>query len=342
MAKCGSQGPMICLNSAVCNATTGNCDHCPPGFRNDDTVFQGNQNCGLVESAIYAIYFIAGFFAIVVCLINLHEGYLYLVLKRNSRMKKLLFLASFWNFLLPIFLFCHYIEGFRFGIASTTFCVFILMCIQTQLMVFEYSLEMFLNFMYYHENPQTAFKIFIYSYIFWIINKFTYYLVILAGLVSKDTFLSNSGMLYMTVSVLFENIVNVSLAMQRNLKFVKGVKNLHIDNEVISSLAKKLETIRYMGPLFVIVIASVTITIITLYVVYDSSIPYSFILFALLVFITPMMGIMLLVLLKGAMKHQLIRSSSLFIAKNISIPVIPRKSHLTGADAHVVVRASSD
>ena len=74
-AHCGPFGPMICLNGATCNETTGSCENCPYGFTNDLTLFRGNVNCGLNETGIYFIYLFTVVFAFTVSAVAAASAY---------------------------------------------------------------------------------------------------------------------------------------------------------------------------------------------------------------------------------------------------------------------------
>ena len=310
-ALCGPLGPMICLNQATCNVTSGFCENCPAGFRNDEVMFQGNQNCGLSVVGITFIYIFTGVFALAVGTTALLAA----IRKKKSRMRKMLFLVTAWNFVLPFYVLAHYLEGYRFGIASVILFTTILMMVNTQVSVMTYTIESFMNVLCSNTvSSQRIYRVALAWYGFWMLNKLICAIVMLVGVAEESSYVFNIGQATLACSLLVEVGSNIFNARRHDQRLVRAVHALHKDlkldsvNPVVREFAERVAKGSIILPFYALLFLTLGIAIPVLFIVYDSSVPYAFVMWALLVMTWPLLGFQPIILLQTKLGRQMDRT----------------------------------
>lgn len=311
-ALCAPLGPMLCLNGATCNSTTGLCDNCPVGFRNDETLFRGNVNCGLDLAGIYFVYIFTALLSLFVMVLAMTTA----MRKKKSRMRNLLFLICTWNLVIIFLLLAHYLDGFRFGVASVILLFLVLGLVNTQVFAFEYSIASFLAII--NNNPNSNQQIYQFQlrwYLFWMSIKFICFVLSEISLGVDNLNMFNIVMLVTGVSLFIEVSLNVFIGYRRNTNFVLGMKALQsnvtsttkISNTpALIELSQKLEKSRLITVAYGILIFSIGALIPILFGVFDSSVPYSVFFFSLIVISWPFLGIQVILVLQSSYGKRLI------------------------------------
>jgi hypothetical protein len=311
-ALCGSQGPMVCLYGAVCNETTGWCDNCPAGFRDDEVLYQGNRNCGLNEAFVIFVYVFTAVCSLLVAGFSLEASRG----KKRSRMKTTLHLGFAWNVVFTASLLTHYLEGFRFGVATVVLNTLMLMIVNTQVSIVSYSMENFLVLVCnYKKTKYSLYFKEVSWYCFWMLNKLVFGMVMLIGAAQNNPYLFNAGQVSMSVSLIIEVFANIVKGFRSNRRLVTAVNQLHTDlktdrlNPVVKEFAEKVQKTMYIGPIYGVFVLGLGTFIPVLFAIYDSSIPYVFILWSVIIIFQPVIGIGPILLLKSKLGAQLDKGS---------------------------------
>ena len=310
-ACCGSCGPMLCFNSAYCNETFGVCQGCPTGFLNDEVLFQGNINCGLGRTWIIPIYIVTSIFAFFVSISTLVVG----LRKKKSSMRSLLFFASFWNFLLIFLMLAHYFDGFKFGYASLALVYVVLCCTNIQTSVLEYNFSIFLCLVSNTSSKREIYRFGIIWFVFWMSVKVIGIVSSMASLSMHQLNALNGVVLFSLIALFVEVSSNVFIHVRRNYIFVQGVRRLQ-SNLLTSAannsfnisieLAQKLNHVRWLVTCYGVLFFLIGLLVPILYVIYDSSIPYGFVIFGFLVITWPLFGLNLIILLNTRWGREII------------------------------------
>ena len=305
---------MICLNSAICNETTGLCVDCPAGFTNDEVFFQGNVNCGLNIRGLEAIYIITSAFAIFVFVVSFFAA----LRKKKSLMKKILFLTSAWNLFIPPSMLAHYLEGYKFGAAAIVLTFIVLFSVNTITIIIMYHLATFSALI---DNKQTGSRVKIYLFYkywhrFWMFNKLVFLVVILVGLIIQNIDIINAGILATIFSLFVEVSLNIFIILRGNIRFVRAIKKLQneLDGSVtvthkmdtLVDLAKKFQQARILLFAYGIIFFLIGAGLVTLYIVFDSSVPYAVVFFGLTFISWPMVGLIAVALLRSNYAKQIL------------------------------------
>ena len=214
---------MLCLYGSICNETTGFCDECPQGYRNDEVLFIGNQNCGVSETAMYVIYILCAIFSLSTSFWSFQTARK----RKKSVMRDLLILNTVWNFLIVCLLVSHYLEGFKNGVVSVILYTTILMMVNTQVLVLMYLIERYMGVLCNFSSPQTVYRFMRSWYIFWMLCKFISGLVVLIAAGIDNVRMYNIAQMCLIGSVLLEVSLNVLRAMYTNSRFINEISRLH-------------------------------------------------------------------------------------------------------------------
>ena len=308
---CGSLGPMVCLNGASCNQTVGFCENCPTGYRDDEVLYQGNQNCGLSIAGIGFVYLFTAVFGLAVSATALSTA----IYKKKSRMRKILFLVAIWNFTLPFLMLSHYLEGYRFGIVSTILFTAVLMMVNTQVSVMRYTIDTFMKVLCKNSTSnEHIYNVAVGWYVFWMIDKLVCGIVMLVGLGSGDVRLYNIGQVTLDCCLLVEVGANVVQAYRHDGRIYRAVKALHKDlkqnsmNPVVLEFAARVQKSQYILPFYALVIVTAGSVVPVLFVIYDSSVPYAFVVFALIATTWPLCGFEPIILMRTKLGQQIDRT----------------------------------
>jgi hypothetical protein len=347
-AKCGSQGPMICLHGSECNETTGFCGSCPVGFRDDNVLFIGNHNCGVEDASMYAIYIIAS-----ICAITVGTRALFVALKRKqNRMTKVLYLDVIWNFLIPFYSLSHYLNGMTYGPSSVVFLIVILMLVNTQVVVYMHSVEHFMGLLCNVSSPQRVYLFMKRWYIFWMLNKLMCGIPMLIGSITGSVDLFNIAQLVLTCSLFIEVSSNVGRQYYTNTKLVKAAHVLHKDihvnsadsgaNPIVMDFAKKVKAAKFIIPIYGMVFVTAAISIPVLFAIYGGAIPHIYVCFGVTLITWPMVGIRPIMILRTRLGQHMDKSKTETTATTGRRKVsVKSSSHTQGNDA-VVVSPSSE
>jgi len=311
-AKCGALGPMICLNGAVCNETLGECSGCPAGFRDDETVFRGNRNCGLNEAAMYFIYSFSGIFSIFVCA----AAFLSAMHRKASRLRKMFLLIGLWTGMVPFTVLAHYLDGMRYGIATTVLYVLTIMAVNVQVALLFSVFEGFMAVACNLPRKDDIQRKILYINIFWFSTKVVFGLVMLGGLIASRDDVFNAGQLALGISLMLEVTSNVIRVHFTSGRIIRSVQALHSDltstsvNPVVMEFAKRIQSQRWSMPAYAVIYFLVSLAQPILYVVFDSSIPYQVVLYAVVVMTWPMIGAVPVLALKTKLGKQMDKATS--------------------------------
>lgn len=292
-ARCGSQGPMLCLYGSICNETLGVCTDCPVGFTNDQVLFKGNQNCGLSIAGMIVVYCITGIFALCIALVAFKS----IVGKKKSRVRSVILLVMSWNLLIPCMLLAHGLEGFQYGPVAVFLSTCILMMVNTEVSAMQYTVETVMNMVLHHSTSRKIFYQNVTWYIFWMVQKIAFGLVCFISAVLNNIDLFNIVQLCLSVSIVTEVLVNLIRGYTSNRRTVAAVMGLRVKsgqrnlNPVIEEFAMRMNRTRCILPLYAIGFVFAAAAVPALFVVYDSSIPYAFIMFDILVLTWPSVGL---------------------------------------------------
>jgi len=299
-AHCGPLGPMECLYGSSCNVTSGVCVDCPAGFQNDEVVFKGNQNCGLDVAGLVVIYVFTTIFSLIVSLVSLDVA----VKKKKSRMRSLLLLVTLWTFLVPCLMLSHWLEGYTFGVVSSILMIAIVMLINTQVSMFQYTIDSFMGLLCNYSSQEEIYKRELYWYSFWMSIKVVFGLIIIISNAANSIDQFNIAQVCLLVFMVIEVGANVFRGHRINGKMLKAVEDLHSGlsmdrmNPIIKEFAVRVHNLRYVGPLYGAIFLACAIAIIISFVIYDSSIPYAFVLFDFIVLTWPVLGLIPVLVLR--------------------------------------------
>jgi len=313
-AKCGSQGPMLCLYGSVCNDTTGVCQDCPAGVINDQVIFKGNQNCGLAVTGMICVYVIVTFLSVMVsgCAFKIARE------KRKSRMRKLLWLVSFWTLLIPCLMLSHYLEGFSFGIASVIFLTLILILVSLQTSMFQYTMDTFMGVLCNYSSPETMYQKELIWFAIWTFQKFIVCVLLVVSIASENDDWYNAMMLCVSVFVVIELACNVIRGSTQNKAMVRAVEKLKLElqsnqnsiNPIVKEFAERVHDSRFVGPTISSLFMGLGVALIILFIKYDSAIPYAFVIYDILNLAWPLIGLIPMAVLRSKLGTQLDKSKT--------------------------------
>jgi hypothetical protein len=302
---------MVCLHGSVCNETLGGvCTGCPSGFRDDETLFIGNRNCGLDEKGFIAVYFIASVFALSVA------GWAFMVArpKKNSLMRGMLFFVSAWTSCIPALCLAHYLAGFRNGIAAIVIYSIILMLVNTQTFILMYQVERILSILLDKRDMSRLYRRCVQWFVFWMAVKVTCAVALLIGEATHNSALYNNAQMALLFSLLVEVPANCAKQTITNESLIKSAKALHgslkmSSNPIVLEFASKVERTRWILPLYGTVILTAGICVLATFIIYESSVPYAYILQAYLLCTWPILGVRPIGLVRSKLGARLERSS---------------------------------
>lgn len=223
--------------------------------------------------------------------------------KKQSSMQKMLYLAAFWNLLIPFLMLAHYLEGFHSGSVAIILNTIILMLANTQVIIFMYTMEKFIAILCNFTATDNIYTFMKYWYIFWMTVKLICGSCVLAGELSGNVAMYNGSQLAFVCTILIEVGANSFRGGSSNFKLIRHVKILHgniqsANNPVVLEFAERVEKSRYVLPIYGVIFVSVGIAVPILYLMYDSSIPYAFVIYGIMVMTWPTVGLRPLLILR--------------------------------------------
>ena len=292
-AKCGPLGPMECLNGATCNVTSGDCVGCPAGYRDDEVLFVGNKNCGVNEAAIIVVYFVSAIFSVVVSVFAASG----IKNRRRSRIKASLLIISIWTALVPFYCLAHYLEGFRMGLITTILFLIISMLVNGATFFLQYTIGSFLRLILNNGIKQDVLRGYLLWHGFWELNKVACGIPMIIGAATGDDSLYNSGLLALTVFLFIEIAGNIGSSYLIHRRLISNVRDLHSTMQmnklspVVKEFAERVAKTLWIGPFWGLLTLVAGTAIVALYIVFDSSIPYVCVIWALLLLTWPLVGV---------------------------------------------------
>jgi hypothetical protein len=233
--------------------------------------------------------------------------------RKWSRIKITLILVATWSFLIPVYFFVHWQEGLKHGPGAATLLMVIVALVNTQATLFNYTLENFLGLVLNTNGRplKHAGTYYAVSYFGGTTLRVVAHFVTIVGAARGDDRLFNGGIVAFGIIVVFEVTAIVVRAVQVNRELVRSVQALHSDlrvmnlNPVVVEFAERLDRARWIGPSYSVVAFGVGVSFPILYVRFDTSIPYAFALWAILVLSWPMIGTAPIVMVRSKLGMQM-------------------------------------